>query len=206
MARQSVHYERAFEAYLRARRIPYVAVSEARKALLPEPISHAPHNPVSPGKAVDAPASLKSFDFVLYGPGQNYLVDVKGRRDAGGRGRPNVPSRLESWVTREDVHSLGRWEGLFGSGFVAAFVFMYWADAQPADAHFVDVFEHDGAWYIPRLVTVRDYVPAMRTRSDRWKTVHVPGPAFRTLCRPLYNLFGPTPEREAPPRSLALRN
>jgi len=36
MANRCHHYEAAFEAYLRSRRIPYVAVDEAKKALLPQ--------------------------------------------------------------------------------------------------------------------------------------------------------------------------
>ena len=47
MADRSVHYEAAFEAFLRDRGIPYVAVDEAKKALF-------------------ANAKLKSFDFVVY--------------------------------------------------------------------------------------------------------------------------------------------
>ena len=35
MAHRRDHYDRAFEGFLRARRIPYVAVDEARKTLLP---------------------------------------------------------------------------------------------------------------------------------------------------------------------------
>ena len=62
MADRSVHYEAAFEAYLRSRGIPYVAVDEAKKALF-------------------ANAKLKSFDFVVYSKnGPNLLIDVKGRQ------------------------------------------------------------------------------------------------------------------------------
>ena len=35
MAQRRFHYEQAFEHYLRANRIPYVAVDEAKKALMP---------------------------------------------------------------------------------------------------------------------------------------------------------------------------
>lgn len=35
MAQRRHHYEQAFEAYVRQERIPYVAVNEAKKALLP---------------------------------------------------------------------------------------------------------------------------------------------------------------------------
>src|SRR5690242_17058225 len=102
--RRSLHYEGAFAQYLRDARVPYVAVDEARKALLP----------ASPTEV--APA-LKSFDFVLYGPGVNLLADVKGRRLGirparhpapvshlrARRPRPAWRSRLECWATQEDV-------------------------------------------------------------------------------------------------------
>ena len=65
MADRSIHYEAAFEAFLRDRGIPYVAVDEAKKALF-------------------ADARLKSFDFVVYSKnGPNLLVDVKGRQLCG---------------------------------------------------------------------------------------------------------------------------
>lgn len=35
MAQRRHHYEQAFEAFLRDQRIPYVAVNEAKKALVP---------------------------------------------------------------------------------------------------------------------------------------------------------------------------
>ena len=35
MGQRRHHYEAAFEAYLREKRLPYVSVNEARKALLP---------------------------------------------------------------------------------------------------------------------------------------------------------------------------
>ena len=61
MADRTVHYEAAFEAFLRQKGVPYVAVDEAKKALF-------------------ANAKLKSFDFVVYSKnGPNLLVDVKGR-------------------------------------------------------------------------------------------------------------------------------
>ena len=62
MTRRSVHYEAAFEDYLRRQQIPYVAVDEAKRAIF--------------GRV-----SLKSFDFVVYSSsGANLLVDIKGRK------------------------------------------------------------------------------------------------------------------------------
>jgi hypothetical protein len=187
------HYERAFEAYLRARRMPYVAVDEARKALLPD--GHAAWAP----PADDQAAALKSFDFVVYGQGGNLLLDIKGRRvrtAASRRGQVNLESsgRLESWVTEDDVASLRHWEALFGSGFEAAFVFVYWCAAQPPDALFQEIFEHGGEWYALRCVRLRDYAASMKPRSRRWRTVDLPSAVFRRVSQP----FAPSPNRPGP--------
>jgi hypothetical protein len=182
------HYEQAFEEYLRARRIPYVAVDEARKALLPDEarIEVAVGSPDGPKRAI------KSFDFVLYAQTGNLLIECKGRKitprlrkDAQGHARSSGAGRLECWVTEEDVASLSAWERLFGDGFQAAFVFIYWCDEQPALPLFEEIFEFKGRWYAIRAVTVRDYARAMRPRSPRWRTVHMPGAEFDRLSRPL---------------------
>ncbi|HVZ93583.1 MAG TPA: HYExAFE family protein [Phycisphaerales bacterium] len=190
MAQRRHHYEQAFEVYLRSRRIPYVAVDEARKALLPEGSRLAVADDPS-----DTPpmSSLKSFDFVVYGDAVNLLVDVKGRRV--GR-NPPVPKpgkfalrkaqrgRLESWVTNEDVASLRRWETLFGPSFRAVFLFIYWCDAQPPDALFQEVFDCRGRWYAVRAVTLDDYAKVMKVRSPRWGTVDVPSEDFEKVSGP----------------------
>jgi hypothetical protein len=186
------HYERAFERYLRDRRVPYVAVDEARKALLPAAAQ------TSPLRAVDEQGesqALKSFDFVIYGESTNLLIDVKGRRvttSASPRGDAALRTgRLESWVTEDDIASLHRWRNLFSTGFDAAFVFLYWcgdgseSSAQPPDALFQEFFEHQGAWYAIRAVMLDDYVAAMKPRSPKWRTVHVPTAAFERISQPL---------------------
>jgi hypothetical protein len=179
MAQRQHHYEQAFEDYLRARRIPYVAVDEAKKALLPDPTVAF--------RSQDQGAALKSFDFVIYGQGQNLLVEIKGRKigrkvSATGRGRGG--GRLENWVTMDDVASLGRWEQLFGPEFQAAFVFVYWCDDQPPDALFQEMFECRGRWYALRAVKVRDYTGVMKLRSPRWRTVNVPPAVFEKISAP----------------------
>ena len=59
VANRDNHYEAAFEAYLRSRRVPYVAVDEAKRSVL------------SDG------ASIKSLDFIVSSPGkETWLVDV----------------------------------------------------------------------------------------------------------------------------------
>ncbi|MCC6320399.1 MAG: HYExAFE family protein [Phycisphaerales bacterium] len=192
------HYERAFEGYLRDRRIPYVAVSEARKTLLPVTLG-----------AGGEDASLKSFDFVVYGQNTNLLVDIKGRK-VGPSTRPpprppHPPSaprttdfstrRLESWVTEDDVASLRQWQTLFGEGFEAAFVFVYWFGGtswggQPPDALFQEVLEDRGEWYALRVVRVEDYRRAMKPRSPRWRTVDVAARVFERISQPLAPALG----------------
>ncbi|HVU62612.1 MAG TPA: HYExAFE family protein [Phycisphaerales bacterium] len=187
MARRHLHYERAFEGFLRARRIPYVAVDEARKSLVPGVMG-----------AAGGDGALKSFDFVIYGidscaPGLgltgNLLVDVKGRRIPPSRSRRAtsalLPGRMDSWVTLEDVESLAQWERLFGEGFRAVFLFVYACDAQPPDALFQEVFEDRGTWYALRAVTLSAYRAAMRTRSPKWRTVDIPRRIFEQISTPL---------------------
>ena len=177
------HYELALEHYLRSRRVPYVAVDEARKALAP----------------ADAGGALKSFDLVLYGESMNLLVEVKGRRfgvsmgaggaTVGGTGREVQRSgwrgRLESWATEEDVRCLLEWERLFGPGFRAAFVFVYWCESQPPAPLFEEVLEFTGRWYVLRVALAQEYARSMKPRSPKWRTVHVPKADFERLSRSL---------------------
>ncbi|HRQ73309.1 MAG TPA: HYExAFE family protein [Phycisphaerales bacterium] len=177
MAQRRHHYETAFERLLRDRRIPYVAVDEARKSLLPDGA------PLRLASGEGPERSLKSFDFVLYGEGSNLLAEVKGRRYLSPRSRPG-PGRLESWVNAEDVDSLLTWQRLFGPEFAAAFIFVYWCVEQPPDGLFEDVFEHRARWYALRVVMVEDYARLMRVRSRRWGTVHLDAASFDLISRP----------------------
>lgn len=176
MAQRRFHYEQAFEHYLRANRVPYVAVDEARKALI-QPHMH----PSTPGG--DA---LKSFDFVVYSPEGNLLLDVKGRKCAARRSPAAGQSigRLESWVTDDDVESLSAWQHLFGANFRAIFVFLYWCDAQPPDSLFQEIFAFHDRWYALRCVDLSEYRLYMVQRSSRWRTWSVPVKAFREISRP----------------------
>jgi len=165
MANRRFHYDRAFEHYLRANTIPYVAVDEARKTLLP----------------ADQPLpSIKSFDFVVSGmesAGPKRLVDVKGRLFKRGR-------QYQNWVTLDDVDGLGYWEQIFGSGFVGTFVFIFALEQQPPDALFESVFGFRDRWYALREISLADYRQAMRPRSPKWRTVHLASGDFERLSRP----------------------
>ena len=174
MAQRRFHYEKAFEHFLRANGVPYVAVDEAKRALQ------------ATGSG-SAKLPLKSFDFVVYGGegAANLLVDVKGRKHAGNTGK-----QLQNWVTRDDVSSLQRWSGIFGEGFEPVFAFLFWCDAPPPDALFLEVFEFGEKWYAVQAIRLSEYVPAMRDRSKRWDTVSVPAAHFMRHARPIKELLG----------------
>lgn len=181
VAHRRHHYERAFERHLRDRRIPYISVDEARKALLPEGARlgfEGADGRAAPGGAI------KSFDFVVYAQPHNLLIDVKGRR-LPRRAAPLSPAvRLECWATLDDIRSLTRWEQLFGEGFRAVLVYMYLCEAQPPDALFQDVLEDSGRWYALRAIPVDAYRGAMRVRSPRWGTVDLSPEDFERLSQP----------------------
>lgn len=195
MAQRRHHYEHAFEAYLRAKRVPYVAVDEARKALIPE--GEALKVAVKDAAGHERHAALKSFDFVIYGQGSNLLVEVKGRKLARRSLSAQSRGRLESWVTAEDIESLTAWGRLFGPEFSPSFVFIYWCDEQPPDALFEEVVEHRGKWYALRAISLHDYRSAMKLRSQRWGTVDLPAAAFDRLSTPF--TWPGSPATDPPP-------
>ena len=176
-------YERAFEALLRSERVPYIAVDEAKRALLP---AKPRLEYTAEGEA--GATRLKSFDFVVYGPQRHLLVEIKGRKIPAGPARKDgTPRRptLQTWATRDDVTGLRTWERLFGRPFDAVLVFVYWCDAMPPDGLFERIFMHNGAWFSMRGVLVRDYAASMRTRSPKWGTVDLPAGVFDRISRPV---------------------
>lgn len=163
MADRTVHYEAAFEAFLRDRGVPCVAVDEAKKALF-------------------ANAKLKSFDFVVYSKnGPNLLIDVKGRqlRSKSGGGRRT----FETWTTEQDVSDLMQWQEVFGEGYKAVLTFIYWID--PPLAAEPGMFCHRGRWYQMMGVELAEYRDHMRRRSPKWETVALAAEDFRSLARPI---------------------
>ncbi|MEO0514089.1 MAG: HYExAFE family protein [Planctomycetota bacterium] len=172
MAQRRFHYEQAFEHFLRACGIAYVAVDEARRAL---------HGKIgTPGAK-----KLKNFDFVVYSESKaNLLIDVKGRKHSGKTGRS-----LQNWVTRDDVECLEAWAEIFGDDFEPVFVFLFWCEAQPPDALFLEVFEFNEKWYAMLALRLSDYRVHMRERSAKWGTVSLPAADFERCSSPLKQLL-----------------
>ncbi len=160
------HYEAAFDAYLRMRGVTVVAVDESRRTFL------------------DA-ESVKSPDFLVVGPRDARLVvDVKGRRFPGGS--EEHPRKIwHNWCEREDVDALDRWAERFGPGFQGALAFVYHIlpfVQLPTDTP--DLFAFRDRTYLMRGVSVADYRLTMKTRSPRWRTVHLSTAAFRNVVKP----------------------
>lgn len=167
MAHRNVHYEAAFEEFLRARGWPYVAVDEAKKAIF-------------------SGASIKSFDFLVYSStGSNLLVDVKGRKfpDLGAARRRAASRAWENWITREDVDGLREWAKVFGPDFQAMLVFAYWIQGQPQRSPFEDVMVFRQRHYAFVGILLEDYATAARPRSAKWQTMAMPTAEFRRRAR-----------------------
>lgn len=165
MSRRHIHYEAAFEDYVRSQGWPYVPVDEGRKAIF-------------------SGARIKSFDFLVYRPGKRaWLVDVKGRKF------PYVINGTkrywENWVTREDLEGLRQWKSVFGEDFEPGLMFAYWlvnpTDPEPR----ATLHRHREENYGFLWISAADYVANSRPRSAAWNTVSVPTRIFRALAKPL---------------------
>lgn len=165
MSQRHIHYEAAFEDFLRSRGIAYIPVDERRKAIF-------------------SGARVKSFDFLVYRkPGETWLVDVKGRKFP--YDTPSNKRYWENWLTHEDLDGLKQWQGTFGDGFVAMIVFAYHLldpeDRQPAP----EIHPFRGRYYAFLAVPADIYAKHARERSAKWQTVTVPAAKFRELARPI---------------------
>jgi hypothetical protein len=170
MANRDNHYEAAFEAYLRSRGLPYVAVDEAKRSVLGD------------GE------SIKNLDFIVSTPGTaTWLVDVKGRRF------PSAEDQYwKNWSTRDDLTSLAQWESLFGENFRGLLVFAYLIVGDRAPLPAEQLFEYRDGLYGFVGVLLADYAAYCRQISPRWDTVAMPTADFRRLARPVEELFRPS--------------
>lgn len=168
MTRRHIHYEAAFEDYLRSQGIPYIAVDEQRQVIF-------------------AGSRVKSFDFLVYRDlRRRWIVDVKGRQ------YPYVTrtSRRywENWITRADLDGLANWQEVFGEGFEAMLVFAYWLTQD--DERVPPVYIHccGDRRYAFLCVPLAEYRRHCRIRSRRWGTVTLPVATFRQVARPIQRL------------------
>jgi hypothetical protein len=161
------HYERAFEEYLRQRRVAYVAVDETRRSLLGE-------------------STLKSLDFLVSTTqGGGWLVDVKGRQFPSGAQK----QYWKNWSTSDDLASLAGWERVFDWRFAGLFVFAYRIVGDLAPLPADELFSCKGDLYGFVGIRLADYRQFARPISRRWGTVAMPTAEFRRLAVPLGELL-----------------
>ncbi len=159
------HYEAAFEDYLRSRGWSYIPVNEQKKLFF-------------------SSARIKSFDFIVYRPGNTaWLVDIKGRKMSA----PSKKGRRywENWVTQDDLDGLRQWEGVFGKGFEPVFIFVYWLTASGTEDLPTDVHPYRDRHYALAWVSAGEYAAHAKQRSAKWQTVMVPSEEFRNLLHPI---------------------
>jgi hypothetical protein len=162
MANRANLYEAAFEQFLRDRRVPYVAVDESKRSMLPG-------------------ATLKSLDFLVSAPGGGtWLVDVKGRRFPSGEQK----QYWRNWSTRDDLTSLAQWEELFGPRSQALFVFAYKIVGTRSPLPAELLYPYHGALLGFVGIRLSDYVPHARLISPKWQTVALSTRRFRQLAEP----------------------
>ncbi|CAN5596516.1 hypothetical protein BH11PLA2_BH11PLA2_15020 [soil metagenome] len=165
------HYEVAFEAFLRSRKIPFVAVDEAKRTLLGN-------------------EKIKSLDFIIVGPDDAKLVvDVKGRKYPSGSAEKPTKT-WQNWATLEDIDGLDRWATMLGGGFRGVIAFAY--NIVPPfilPENTTDAFVFQGETYLMRAITSADYRKEMKPRSQRWGTVSLPAASFRNMVKPFTSLF-----------------
>lgn len=164
MTRRHIHYELAFEDYLRCLGLAYISVDQAKKAIF-------------------AGAKIKSFDFLVYtDTGDNRLIDVKGRRFPYAAGSSR--RYWENWVTQADLDGLTRWQEVFGPGYTATIVFAYWLSSSSKPGPLEPLHSFAGRDYSFLEIPLLDYKAHARPRSTRWTTLSVPAKIFRQLARP----------------------
>ena len=164
------HYEVAFEAFLRDRRVPYLAIDEKKRSLL------------------ESGESLKNLDFVVHAPGGNsWLVDVKGRKFPSGT---EHRSYWKHWTTLDDLVGMGRWQTLFGNT-KGLFVFAYMICGARAPLPQEKLFAFRGELYAFVAITYFEYLCESHLISPRWKTYAMPTKKFRNLARPFEDFVTP---------------
>lgn len=169
MAKRDNHYEAAFEAYLRARHVPYVAVDETKRSLLSE-------------------GTLKNLDFIVTPPrsATSWLADIKGRRFPTGRQK----QYWKNWSTSDELQSLARWEQLLGANFTGLLVFAFHVVGDLAPLPAEQLFRFRGELYGFVGMRLHHYASYSHVISPKWDTVAVPAAKFRELAEPIDALLG----------------
>lgn len=162
------HYEQAFEAFLRHRNVPYLAVSEKHRNRLQNGIT------------------IKTPDFLVSPPHRvPWIVDIKGRRFSGTDGY------WKHWSTWDDLIGLRHWQFLFGNRFTPLFVFAYQVCGSWAPLPDERLFRHARRVYGFIAIDLATYSQEVKLLSARWNTYSMSTERFRRLAIPFDELLPP---------------
>jgi len=167
MAKRDNHYEAAFEAYLRSRRVAYVAVDEAKRTAWSD-------------------GTLKNLDFIITPANQAsaWLADIKGRRF------PTSKQYWKNWSTGDELRSLARWEELLGGRFTGLLVFAFHVVGDFAPLPPEQLFSFRGQCYGFVGIRLHHYTSFAHVISPKWDTLAMPAAQFRQLAEPVDRLLG----------------
>ncbi|MBQ9874446.1 MAG: HYExAFE family protein [Thermoguttaceae bacterium] len=177
-------YEIAFERFLRDLRRPFLSNRQERRFLLANG------------------STLKNFDYVVSSAsGENWIVDVKGRRFPGG---DRSTKYWKNWTTRDDLVGLLRWEKILSAGGDrylerSAFVFAYDVVGAKSPVPPEKLFLSGGVPYAFFVVPVKIFLGEARFISPKWGTFEIPAKRFREVAELADEFFCRTEKSAAVP-------
>lgn len=160
------NYERMFEALLRNRKIPYVAVDEK-------------HRPIIGG------GTIKNFDFLVYSRKGSYAIDIKGKNFPQSMGKGRAGLRWQNWVKGDDLQGLKQWHSLMGRFCSPVIIFAYRVLLIQDIFLFHDLFNYEGDSYGLVGVKLENYTAGAQLRSSKWNAYSVKKELFLKIARPL---------------------
>jgi len=172
MPRRS-HYEKAFETFLRAQRIPYLVINDQVRPAV--------------GRV-----NIKCFDFIVLPiSGRPLLCEVKGKKFPA-RSGPGRTRYWENWVPMADLKGLSFWSRLFGVLFRPLVVLLYWTqscdDPKAACSLLSTHVVFEGRVYALVGVPLAGYIEHGKCRSPRWDVVGMKPDDLKRAARP-FDLF-----------------
>lgn len=170
--RKGMHseYERVFEGIIRKCEIPYIAINEAKRAVVE-------------GK------KIKSLDFIVASKTGIYLLDVKGKTFPYGWPKRSISERdyWENWVHKDDLEGMELWSSLLQSKKIQPLlVFVYKIVKRDEVQNFVDYVKMDNTLYgfvaIPTSVYRQNW--KQRSVAQGFTAMYVSRDKFKSLAEP----------------------
>ncbi|MGH9909394.1 MAG: HYExAFE family protein [Nitrososphaerales archaeon] len=178
--RRGMHseYEKVFEEIIRTCEIPYIAINEAKRAVVR-------------GK------KIKSLDFIVASKNGIYLLDIKGKTFPYGWPKRSIGPRdyWENWVHKDDLEGMELWSKLFESRKVQSLlVFVYKIVKKDELEKFVDYVKMQNTYYgfvaIPASVYKQHW--KQRSKAPGFTAMYISRSEFPRFVKPFSNFLPKT--------------